>query len=277
MRASTSSGCSMGATCVPPGTIRSSPFGSVSAIAVARNDGVNVSRSPATTSTGTSTCGRMSPAVCSPAARSMRRNIGKSTWVMCDRYGSMSSAWTRSGSISPALSASLSASCGGSRLQTARTTSGAFSARSTSFGSTSSSSGMPWKVLVTLPKLPQSSTSAAHAFGPLPVRLERDLAAHRVPEEHARRIARRAGARCRGPARAPRCRCDRDRPAARCARGPGSASAPGARAAQVVPQVLPDEAVAEDAVAQDGVHRRRASCSRRGSPSGPSARGRCRT
>ena len=45
------------------------------------------------------------------------------------RYGRMSSAWTLSGSISPAFSATFSESCGGKRLQSARTTSGSSARR----------------------------------------------------------------------------------------------------------------------------------------------------
>ena len=85
MRSFTSPGCSSGATCDPRSTISISAPGILFCIDSARTAGVKVSRSPATTSTGTSIVGRRSSAVCSPAACSIRRNIGTSTWVTCVR------------------------------------------------------------------------------------------------------------------------------------------------------------------------------------------------
>ena len=144
-----------------------------------------------------------------------------------------------------------------------------FSTRSRSFGSTRSRTGTPWKVLVTFPKCRRRAPARA----PSRAAAGRPRAPPGSPSSgRTARTAdrRRAGAPRRDRRRERRCRCARDRREVRCARARDSASArEEATGRKLVPHVLPDEAVAENAVAQDRVHvpvrvSRHAACERRG-------------
>ena len=169
-----------------------------------------MSRSPATTKAGMSICGSRSLAVWRPAARSILRNMGKSTCVMCKRYGRMSSACTRSGSISPALRAKLKANRGGKRLQIARTRSGDFSTGSSSLGGCDRAAEAV-EGARHVAERSADQDQPADALGALAVGLERDLASHRVAEQNAGWIAHVPRTAPRSSASARRCRSGRDR------------------------------------------------------------------
>ena len=275
MRASTSSGCSMGATCVPPRHHEQlARAACASAIALARNDGVNVSRSPGDdehrhvdvrqeVARGVLARGAQHPEehreVDVGHVREVRQHV-----LGVDALGVDLAGLERDLERELRRQAAPDGAHHVGRLQR----------QVEQLRQDELEHRDPVERAGDVAEAPAEEDEPAHSFGPLPVRLERDLAAHRVPEEHAGRVADvtsdAAEVLRRAAAMSMRSRIRR-RP--RSARGPGSASGragtSGARSSQRYFQMKPSQRIA---VAEDGVHVAR----RRAPPSACGRRGACR-
>ena len=194
---------------------------------------MNVSRSPATTSTGTSICGSRSPAVCSPG-RAQHPQEHREVDVRHVREVRQHVLGVHPLRVDLArLERELQRElrrAGGSRSRAPA--SGDFCARSRSCGKTRSSSGHAVERARDVAEAAAHEHQAAHrsrAAGGTPrARPGSPSSARRARTADPRRAAAPPRDRRRGP----RCRRDRGRPGARCARGPGSASARAGRAAR---------------------------------------------